>query len=252
MEADEWAAALAVEHSLHTGVVTDGGSFFDPTRASFICGRRLPCIENIVHVPKWSTNMADEIGGWNEPGFHYYYVAADLWRVVTAQKKEGKSCHLQLVPEGQDAYKTAGAAGTWMGKSRIERIHGIYIVGHGGPGVVHVGKDLKADSIAPLGGWLASFMMPEARVRVLGCASAADSMQDIGEYVYGQMHTTANDRPGYDLLFELAYSTKRIAEGALNGQSNNPLGLKAGCRRVFPNGKDAHFWGMGMKDPNER
>jgi hypothetical protein len=34
-------------------------------------------------------------------------------------------------------------------------------------------------------------------------------------------------------------------EGAAEiiGQSNNPLGLKAGCRRVFPNGKDEHLWG---------
>lgn len=195
--------------------------------------------------------MADDIGGWNEPGFHYWYIAADLWRIAQAQKKESKNCHLQMVPEGQDAYKTAGAAGTWLSKSGIQRVYGIYIVGHGGPGLVHVGKDLKANSIAPLGGWLSSFLMPEARIRVLGCNSAADSTQDIGPYEYGQMHTTPGNRPGYDLLFELAYHSNRIAEGALNGQSNNPLGLKAGCRRVFPNGKDEHFRGMGMKDPNE-
>jgi hypothetical protein len=93
-------------------------------------------------------------------------------------------------------------------------------------------------------------MMPGARVRILGCASAADSMQDIGRYAFGQMSEDRWRRPGYDLLFALARATDRIAEGALNGQSNNPLGLKAGCRRVFPNGKDEHFWGMGMRDPD--
>lgn len=194
--------------------------------------------------------MANDNGGWGEQGFHYYYVAADVWDIVRQQRRDGPNCHLQKVPERQDASTTAGAAGTWLAKNDIERIYGIFIVGHGGPGVVHVGKDLRADSIAPLGGWLRSFMMPTARVRILGCTSAADGTQDIGRFTYGQMNDDPNNRPGYDLLYSLARAADRIAEGALNSQSNNPLGLKAGCRRVYPNGKDERFLGMGIKDPD--
>ncbi len=194
--------------------------------------------------------MANENGGWGEPGFHYYYVAEDVWDIVRQQRKDGPNCHLQRVPERQDPYATAGAAGTWLDKNGIQRIFGIFIVGHGGPGVVHVGKDLRAANIAPLGGWLQSFMMPAARVRILGCASAADGMQDIGRFTYGQMNDDPNRRPGYDLLYSLARASDRIVEGALNGQSNNPLGLKMGCRRVDPNGRDERFLGKGMPDPN--
>lgn len=193
--------------------------------------------------------MADEIGGWGEPGFHYYYVAEDVWNIVRQQRKDGPNCRLHFVKEGTGPYHMVGNAGEWLEKAGIQRIHGIFIVGHGGPGVVHVGKDLRADSIAPLGGWLSSFMMPDARIRILGCNSAADSVQYIGDYEFGQMGQDRYRRPGYNLLYALAYASDRIAEGALNGQSNNPLGLKMGCRRVFPNGKDVHFWGKGMVDP---
>jgi len=194
--------------------------------------------------------MADEIGGWGEPGFHYYYVAHNLWDIVRSQRREGSSCHLQLVPKGQDVYDTAGAAGSWLGKSGLQRIHGIFIVGHGGPGHVIVGQKLTASKIAPLGGWLSSFMMPDARIRILGCNSAADGDETIGRFVFGQMNSDPYKRPGYDLLFALANASDRITEGALNGQSHTPLGLKMGCRRVFPNGKDVRFLGMGMSDPN--
>jgi hypothetical protein len=193
--------------------------------------------------------MSSDDGGFLAPGFSYYYVSHEVAADVANQRLESRICHVQVVPKGQKPMDAAGKAGAWLGKNRIESVTQLFLVGHGGPGSVTIGQDLTARNIAPLGGWLASFLDPTCRVRILGCASAADSMLPFGKFSAGQMHDNANDRPGYDLLYALARATRRITEGALNGQSIVPLGLKMGCRRVFPDGKQEHFYGGGIKDP---
>jgi len=192
--------------------------------------------------------MSSEDGGFLAPGFAYYYVSQAAAPHVSSQRREGDRCHIHIVPNGQKPMDAAGNAGTWLGRNGIESVTELFFVGHGKPGSVDIGQKLTAGNIAPMGGWLSSFLDPTCRIRILGCAAAADSLQRIGKYEVGQMNSDG-DRPGYDLLFELARVTRRIAEGALNGQAFVPLGLKMGCRRVFPDGRQEHFYGGGMRDP---
>ena len=192
--------------------------------------------------------MSSSDGGYLAPGFSYFYVDQNLAAIVTAQRRESSICHVQTVPTGQGPYDTAGAAGTWLGRKGSENITQLFIVGHGGPGCVIVGQKLTSKTVIPLGGWLGSFLDPTCKVRILGCSSAADSELPYGRFLAGQM-SQSEDRPGYDLLYGLARATNRIVEGALNGQSNTPLGLKGGCRRVYPDGRQERFLGGGIKDP---
>lgn len=192
--------------------------------------------------------MSSEDGGFLAPGFAYYYVSQEAAPYVSSQRREGDRCHIHVVPKGQKPMDAAGKAGTWLGRNGIESVTELFFVGHGRAGYVEIGQNLNAKNIAPLGGWLSSFLDPTCKVRILGCASAADSLLPYGKFDVGQMNDSG-DRPGYDLLFALARATRRITEGALNGQSFVPLGLKMGCRRVYPDGRQEHFYGGGMKDP---
>jgi hypothetical protein len=192
--------------------------------------------------------MPREDGGYLAPGFSYFYVHETVAPIVRGQRKESSICHVQVVKERQRPLDTAGAAGSWLGRNGIENITQLFIVGHGGPGRVIVGQELTSKTIVPLGGWLGSFLDPTCKIRILGCSSAADSELRHGRFLVGQM-SQSNDRPGYDLLYGLARATNRIVEGALNGQSNTPLGLKGGCRRVYPDGRQERFLGGGIKDP---
>lgn len=192
--------------------------------------------------------MSREDGGFLAPGFAYYYVSDVVARDVLNQRREGDRCHIHVVPMGQKPMDAAGKAGAWLDKNGIESVTEVFFVGHGSPGMVKIGQELSATNIAPMAGWLASFLDPTCKIRILGCASAADSLLPYGKFEAGQMHE-GKYRPGYDLLYALARAARRTTEGALNGQSIVPLGLKAGCRRVFPNGKQEHFYGGGIKDP---
>jgi len=199
--------------------------------------------------------MADDDGGSLQPGFSFYYVSFDVADSVVAQRPESDRCHVQIVPSGQDPYTAAGHAGSWLGNAGKQNITGLYLVGHGGPGSLSLGQNLTSANIAPLAGWLSSFLDPAAVIQILGCACAADSVQNISGYAMGQQNPPNNgsnddgQHNGYNLLFQLAKASQRKVEAPLNGQSMVPLGLKMGCRRVYPNGVDEHFQGGGIPDP---
>jgi hypothetical protein len=199
--------------------------------------------------------MSDDDGGSLQAGFSFYYVSDEVAVSVISQRPESDTCHVQVVSQGQDPYAAAGQAGAWLGSAGKQNITGLYLVGHGGPGSVTLGQNLTSANIAPLGGWLYSFLDPSAVVQILGCECAADSTQNISGFTMGQQNPPnagSNDdglHNGYNLLFALAKASQRKVEGALNGQSITPLGLKMGCRRVYPTGADEHFLGGGMPDP---
>jgi hypothetical protein len=177
------------------------------------------------------------------PGFAYYFVAHDVWGQVSSEIGNDATHQLQYVPEGTSAVAAAGRAGSWLGEHR-KRLTKLCIVGHGGPGKVHVGRWLTSDDIAPLGGWLYSFFDEDSEgIKILGCTSAADDVQYIAGYEVGQDHTkfTGLSRPGYDLLAALSKASEQIVEGALNGQLIKGLRLRSRCRRVWPNGATATF-----------
>lgn len=183
------------------------------------------------------------------PGFNFYYVSDQVKGDVLPQVKDSRTQHAMVVKTGTRPYDMAGAAGSWLARNKVSNITGLYLVGHGGPGSVRIGEQLTARNITPVAGWLQSFLDPSCVVRILGCQAAADRADKVGIYWMGQMLPETQYRPGYDLLLTLARASKRPVEGALNGQSMWPLGLKTGCRRVFPNGKQEHFYGGGIRDP---
>ena len=186
------------------------------------------------------------------PAFNYYYVAHNVWGDVISQVKEDENHHLQYVAAGTSVYSTAGKAGSWLGNAK-KKITRLMIVAHGSPGTFFLGQDITSENIAPLGGWLYSFFEQNAAgIQILGCNSAADSTQVIGQYEYGQAHPlneVSLSHRGYELLRALAGAARQKVEGALHGQSKVGLTLRMTCRRVYPNGAQQLFVAGGVKEP---
>lgn len=178
------------------------------------------------------------------PGFNYYFVAHNVWGQVSGQIKNDSTHQLQYVPEGSSPYSTAGKAGAWLGKAG-KTLTSLIIVGHGGPGQFFLGEKITSENIAPLGGWLYSFFEPDSSgIKILGCSSAADSSEVIGDYEYGQanpLNDSSLSHRGYELLRELAKASNQTVEGALYGQAIAGLRLRNMCRRVYPNGQSKIF-----------
>lgn len=85
-------------------------------------------------------------------------------------------------------------------------------------------------------------------IQILGCNCAADSVQPIDGYVFGQVHPLSDlgtSHRGYGLLHRLASASSQRVEGALYGQPIAGLRLRSMCRRVFPNGQSTLFDALG-------
>ncbi len=183
------------------------------------------------------------------PAFTYYYVADEVWSQVSGQIKNDDTHQLQFVPKGSSVYSTAGKAGSWLGKAG-KTLTRLIMIGHGAPGQFFLGEQITSENIAPLGGWLYSFFEDNAAgIQILGCSAAANSMQTIGAYEYGQanpLNDVSLSHRGYLLLRRLARASRQTVEGALYGQAIAGLRLRGMCRRVDPNGKNQIFDAGGM------
>lgn len=197
----------------------------------------------------------DVLGNSLAPGLTHYLVAHDLWGAVNNKLHDGVGVHLQFVPKGASPYDTAGKAATWLHKNNLP-IMKLVIIAHGKPGQFFLGREITSENVGQLVGWLKDFFkVPRgyAGIQIVGCNAAADSIQKVGRYNFGQIHPvedTSMSHRGFDLLRNMARAANVMVEGPLHALSQESFELKMTCRRVAPAGWQETFVAGGVKEPS--
>lgn len=188
------------------------------------------------------------------PGLTYYLVAHDLWGAVNKKFHDGVDVHLQFVPKGASPHDTAGKAASWLYKNN-RTITRLVVIAHGKPGQFFLGREIKGENVGQLVGWLADFFkvpMGFAGIQIVGCNAAADSIEKVGQYYFGQIHPADDpsmSHRGFELLKTMARAANVMVEGPLHALSQETFELKMTCRRVAPAGWQTTFVAGGVKEP---